>query len=158
MTADLSPDVTLISRAPRTLLLVLLITQPLHCPRLRSQMVNSRRRYPSVGEPGVVAGVPRSDLGGGDPSDCGGGSVTGSRGRLLSCLACFLPPLPFLAHHHRSRCTVAKTFSTVVVLAPVHKSTQATQAIVHDPCPRARTPTNTDNRPNSNKSFRRVRI
>ena len=91
-------------------------------------------------EPGVVADVPRSNLGGGDPSDCGGRSVTGRS--LLSCLAAlsFLPPLPFLTHHHRPCCTrsreVAKTFSTVVVLAPVHKSTQATESIVHDPCGR----------------------
>ena len=93
-------------------------------------------------EPGVVADVPRSNLGGGDPSDCGGRSVTGSKGRLLSCLPAlsFLPPLPFLTHRHWPCCTrsreVAKTFSTVVVLAPVHKSTQATESIVHDPCGR----------------------
>ena len=43
-----------------------------------------------------------------------------------------------------------KTFSTVVtVLAPVHKSTQATESIVHDLCAGAKTPTNTDNYPNS---------
>ena len=43
-----------------------------------------------------------------------------------------------------------KTFSTVVtVLAPVHKSNQATESIVHDPCAGAKTPTNTDDCPNS---------
>ena len=42
-----------------------------------------------------------------------------------------------------------KTFSTVVSLAPVHKSTQATESIVHDLCAGAKTSTNTDNYPNS---------
>ena len=137
--AHLSPDVTLIPGAAGALLLVLLITQPLHCPRLRSQ--NSR--YPLRGRTWCRCGRPpvRSRR---RPLRLRWQECYRQQGRtpLLPRWLSSPPPFPrpsvppLLLLHRTPSSKVAKTFSTVVVLAPVHKSTQATGSIVHDPCGR----------------------